>query len=195
MKIINTKGKRKASRSFKRSSRGVTVMELIVTLSIGAILLTIGIPGFSAILEKNRIGVASSLLHTSFNMARGEALKRRDGVRICPSADSNSCRNDGDWSEGWVIFEDANSNNTPETTEIIRVVDLEEPSIKIVASASSANYLQFQPTGMAVGDGGIGGEMRICHQDSSIRSKVLSISAAGQIRLQNRTLTDCSDES
>lgn len=177
----------------RKSSLGFTVMELMIALSIGAILLTIGIPEYSAILHKNRIGAASSSLYTSLSVARGEAVKRRNGIWVCPSADSSSCRDDGDWSDGWLIYEDLNANNEPETSEIIRVVDEVDGDVKIEVSSSITQYLLFQPTGIAIGNNGNNGEFRICHDESNAFSRVLSVSAAGQSMLRQRTLTDCSE--
>ena len=175
--------------------RGVTVVELLMTVSIAAILLTVGVPTYSNVLHKNRIGTTSSLLHTSLNVARGEAVKRRRGIMVCPSSDGSSCREDGDWSDGWLTYEDLNSNSSPETTEIIRVVDALDSSVAIAVSEPISGYLQFQPTGIMVGSGGNNGEFRICHGDSTVYSHVLSVSPAGQVRLRQRTQSDCGESS
>lgn len=184
---------RRQARSHPAAARGITVVELLMTLSISAILLAVGIPTYSGVMQKNRIGTTSNLLYTSLNAARGEAVKRRGGVRVCPSANGSSCRGDGDWSEGWLLFEDQNSNNAPDSTEIIRVVDGLESGIAIEVSTPISGYLQFQPTGIMTGSGGNAGEFRICHAESSVHSHVLSVSPAGQVRLAQRTQPDCGE--
>ncbi|MBT8058271.1 MAG: GspH/FimT family pseudopilin [Gammaproteobacteria bacterium] len=172
--------------------RGVTAIELIITVSILALTLALGVPGYNTMLHKNRISATSNQLHTTLQVARIEAVKRRRAVRVCPSADSSSCRDDGDWSDGWLIYEDQNSNNAPEAAEIIRLVGDIESGVAIEVSAAIEDYLQFQPTGIAVGSGGLNGEFRICHAESNSYSQVLGVSAAGQVNLKQRTQTDCS---
>lgn len=184
---------RKISLVGRKAIRGLTMVELLIGLTIGSILLVVAVPTYSTSVQKNRIGTTSGLLYTSLNLARSEAVKRRNQVRLCPSVDSVSCRNDGDWSNGWILYDDMNSNDAPDPDEIIRVVDSLENGIALEVSASIAGFLQFQPTGVTVGNGGNNGEFRICHQDSTVYSHVLSVSAAGQVRLQQRTSSDCSE--
>lgn len=188
----NNSGSRRGRRYTGKVS-GVTVVELIMTVSITAILLVVGTPMFSGMLQKNRIGTTSSLLYTSLNVARGEAVKRRNGVKVCPSSDGSSCRNDGDWSGGWLTFEDMNSNNTPQSGEIIRVVNELDGNIAMIVSAPISGYLQFQPTGIMVGNGGNSGEFRICHGNSIVYSHVLSVSPTGRVRVIKRTQSDCGE--
>ena len=175
-------------------SRGVTVMELLITISIIAITLSLAIPGYSSLLHKNDIRAASDLLQTTLNVARIEAVKRRQAIRVCPSADSATCRDDGDWSGGWLVFEDVNTNGEPDAPELVQMIDSLEHGVAIEVSANIGEYLQFEPTGIASGNAGFGGEFRICHENSNAYSRLLGVSAAGQVRLKQRLRTDCSAE-
>ena len=58
----------------RRTSRGTSVIELMIAMSVVAIILTLGVPSYSAVTHKNKVNTASSLLYTSLNVARGEAL-------------------------------------------------------------------------------------------------------------------------
>ena len=174
----------------KRES-GFSVVELMIAVSVGAILLTQAGPSFSSVVHKNRISAATTQLYVSLNAARSEALKRRSAVRVCPSANSTSCRDDGDWSDGWLIFEDANANNAPDAAEIIQLFDGFEGDINMQVSTALFGYVQFQPTGVAVGNGGNTGEFRLCHADSNALSRVVNISASGRVNSVTRAQTDC----
>ena len=184
------KGKAWASQSY--GSRGITVIELLITISIIAITLSLAIPGYSSLTHKNDIRAASEVLHTTLNVARIEAVKRRQPIRICPTADGATCRDDGDWSGGWLVFDDANTNGQPDGLELIQVVDSLEHGVAIQVSASINEYLQFEPTGIANGNAGFGGEFRICHENSNAYSQLMGVSAAGQVSLEQRVQTDCS---
>ena len=174
----------------KRES-GFSVVELMIAVSVGAILLTGVGPTFSAVVHKNRISAATTQLYVSLNAARSEALKRRSAVRVCPSADSTSCRDDGDWSDGWLIYEDVNTNNAPDAAEIIQLIDGLDGEINMQVSTALSEYVQFQPTGAAIGNGGNTGEFRLCHSDSSVYSKAVNISVSGRVNSVTRTRTDC----
>ena len=174
----------------KRES-GVYMLDMMIALAVGVILLCTGVPTFSSVVHKNRITSVTTLLYMSLNEARSEALKRRNPVRVCPSANGTSCRNDGDWSDGWLIFEDVNANSAPDSTEIIQLVSTFDENVDMQVSTSLAGFVQFQPTGAALGSGGNTGEFRLCHADSSAYSRVVSISATGRVNDESRTRTDC----
>ena len=175
----------------RRRQSGVYMLDMLIALSVAAVLLSTAIPTYSAVVHKNRISAVTTELYVSLNLARSEALKRRSAVRVCPSEDSASCRNDGDWSDGWLIFEDVNSNNTAEAAEIIRVVDGFDGQIEMQVAATLSSYVQFQPTGVAIGNGGNTGEFRLCHSESASYSTAVSVSATGRINSVTRTQSDC----
>lgn len=62
---------------------GMTLIELIVTVSIAAILLTLGVPSFQTLITNNRLSVASNDLLFALNVAKSEAIRRNASVRFC----------------------------------------------------------------------------------------------------------------
>ncbi len=74
-------------------SSGFTLIELLVTLSIAAILLTIGVPSFSYVLEDSRMDRGESSLVDAIQFAQSEAIKRNAVVAVAPVSG-------GDWSSG-----------------------------------------------------------------------------------------------
>ncbi len=178
-----------------RGTRGMSMLDLMITISIGAILLAAGVPTFSATANKNQIDTTASQLLVSLNVARSEAVKRRRSVRVCPSVDSSSCSTeDGAWNSGWLVFEDANSNNSADASEIIRLVNSLEPGLEIDVSDSMEVFVQFQPTGAAIGNSGTAGTFTVCHSNTSIRAQILRISAAGGVDVDNGVPADCDEE-
>jgi type IV fimbrial biogenesis protein FimT len=73
--------------------RGFTLLELLVTLSIAAILLAVGVPSYVTFIDNNRVTSQANDLLYGFNMARSEAIKRGAEVRLVSVAGS-------DWSGG-----------------------------------------------------------------------------------------------
>ena len=93
----------------KKLPRGFTLIELMVTISIAAVILAIGIPSFNAFVQKNRVVALSSGFISSVNYARIESVKRGVSVSVCPSGNKNqtTCGGANDWNQGWIVFVDA----------------------------------------------------------------------------------------
>ena len=99
------------------SSRGMTLIELLVTLSVLAILLAIGVPAFNQFVVSNRLSAYSSDMLSTLILARSEAIKRNSRVVLCKSADGESCTGAGSWNQGWIVFADPNNNANRDAAE------------------------------------------------------------------------------
>lgn len=86
---------------------GFTLLELLVTLSVALVLLVLGIPAFSQIIDSNRLTTTSSSLVVALNSARQEAVVRGQPTAVCPSLDGNTCTGGTEWNKGWLAFVDA----------------------------------------------------------------------------------------
>lgn len=94
-----------------KRSRGFTLIELMITLVLAAIILTLAVPGFQDIIRNNRAATQANELVTALGLARSEAVKRGARVSLCPSADQASCTGGTDWSGGWIVFRDTAAND------------------------------------------------------------------------------------
>lgn len=90
------------------AQRGVTLVELLVTVSIAAILVVIAVPSMSGLIADSRLSSQSDLLVAALNTARMEAVKQRTDVKLCPAANANTdtacSTNAADWSNGWLVM-------------------------------------------------------------------------------------------
>jgi type IV fimbrial biogenesis protein FimT len=92
-------------------SAGFTILELMITVSILAVLLGIGVPAFGDIIRNNRLATETNNLVGALNLARAEAAKRGIPVAVCAAAitvppAAPSCSGGTDWSNGWLVFTD-----------------------------------------------------------------------------------------
>ena len=97
-----------------QSSRGFTLIELMVTIAVLAVILSFAVPSFQDLIRSNRTQTQTNLLTNAFNLARSEAIKRGAAVRV-------SALNNGNWHQGWRVWVDSNGNNTFDDSELLRL--------------------------------------------------------------------------
>ncbi len=76
--------------------RGFTILELMVTVVIAAILLSIAIPSFTNLIRRNQITTYANEFGSAVNLARSEAIKRGTSIAITSNAGT-------DWTQGWSL--------------------------------------------------------------------------------------------
>lgn len=92
------------STASSRAQRGFTLLELMVTIAILAILLAIGVPSFTAYIESSRATATANELLYYTQLTRSEAVKRNSAVTLCPTADQETCATDSVWTQGWLVI-------------------------------------------------------------------------------------------
>ena len=130
-----------------QANRGFTLVELMVTVAVLAIISSIAFPNMRELIVNGRITTQTNELISSLSLARSEAIKRGRTVVLCrtddPLAASPACASGSDWAGGWVMRQ----GDQP-----IRVQPAYANSGGIVATGIAT--LQFLPTGSVVGVGG-----------------------------------------
>jgi type IV fimbrial biogenesis protein FimT len=130
-----------------RGARGFTLVELMVTLLVLAILLGLAVPSFrDASLSSRLTGYANDLV-ASVQIARSEAIKRNATVTLCASTNGSSCAEDVGWEVGWIILAPR-----PSAIGTLDVVDRHAPLTDefIIAEASGITEITFPPTVVGV---------------------------------------------
>jgi type IV fimbrial biogenesis protein FimT len=93
---------------------GFTTVELMVALTVAAIMFGIAMPQFQNMISDQRVQSASSSLYASLIFARSEAIKRSQFVAVCAmTADGSGCQNSTDWTRGWIVFVDGDGDGFP----------------------------------------------------------------------------------
>jgi prepilin-type N-terminal cleavage/methylation domain-containing protein len=100
---------------------GFTLIELMFTITVLAILLGFGIPNFRDFIRNSRMAAQANDLLSGINLTRSEAVKRRAPVTLC-SGTATACVADGDLADGWVVFVDVDANDDISVgDEVLRV--------------------------------------------------------------------------
>jgi type IV fimbrial biogenesis protein FimT len=194
---------------------GLTLIELMVTMSIAVILLTIGVPSFVDMVNANKSSSYVNDLITDLNYARNEAITRGFNVVVCKGPTATNCTT-GNWEDGWKVFEDCNgdfvlnsngaNSNCPDRdgdgnadAETLLRVHAALPSgwtIKGNAGNQMKNKIAFSPTGrtsngILVTNGPLNGTLSIC-KDGVVdsHSKAVIVSRTGRARTAVDTDSD-----
>lgn len=137
--------------------RGVTLIELMITVAILAIVTMIAAPALQTTLSTRAVSSSSEDLSSAMRLARSEAMKRGLPVAVCAVSDPNdsaaSCLTDGDWSTGWVVFLDRDASGSIGAADsIVKVYSPERGVASITATAASGNPVAvFLPNGLLSG--------------------------------------------
>jgi len=83
---------------------GFTLLEVLITLAVAAILLGIAVPSYRSMVQRNSIAANVNDLIGDLNYARSEAVTRGQQAYVCNSANGSTCLTDGDWSQGWIVY-------------------------------------------------------------------------------------------
>lgn len=161
-----------------RIKTGFSLVEALTILAITAILLLVGVPSYAGLVESQRVSSAMHLLTAHMASARITAITYRIPTVVCPSDRAGGCRRDGDWSQGWLMFFDADGNRQPDSRQdILRDENAPiHPSLRIVSSAARAQ-LRYLPDGRSAGSNI---SVRLCREDKLLARVIVNNS--GRIR-------------
>jgi type IV fimbrial biogenesis protein FimT len=96
-----------------RAIAGFTLYELLMTLTLVAIVVTLGVPSFGSLVAGSRLRAETNALFESVHLARKESIVRRRAVTLCPSLDGASCDPGNQWSAGWIRFVNTDRDDPP----------------------------------------------------------------------------------
>ena len=104
-----------------KTHSGFTLIELVIVIALAALLTTLALPSFRAIIQNNRATTQANGLLSSLNLARSEAVKRGVRVTLCSSVDQATCTDppSADWATGWIIFADESNFGTKDAAETV----------------------------------------------------------------------------
>jgi type IV fimbrial biogenesis protein FimT len=161
--------------------RGLSLLEIMLTMGISSILFGFAVPGVANLISQNRIAAQVNTLRSSLELTRSVAIQANQHTVICKSADGKECSRRGSWDQGWIVFVDDNHDRYHSADE--RLVQVHAPlpggtQLKYRAFGSR-HYVTYRPIGFTKTNG----TFTFCNPAVPNRSRALILTKSGRVRL------------
>ena len=130
---------------------GFTIIEMMITLTIAAILTSLAIPSFRFITNSNRIASEMNGLLGDLQLARAEAIKEGHAVTVCQSNNGATCNNSTSWQGGWIIFSDPTNVGVFDPGETLLRIQKTFSGTDTFVASNGVGVISFNREGYAVG--------------------------------------------
>jgi len=161
---------------------GLTIIELMVTLAVLAVLVTVSAPNLQSMIFNWRLTASANDLLADLSTARGQAATLGVPVTVCASANAANCG--GAWTQGRIVFSDANANGQVDAADgdrILAVGEAAHPNLTLaVANLADATRIRFSSTGLAEGVSGGGATFKLCDQRQGLHGRTVTVSLPGR---------------
>jgi len=161
--------------AYKKTHTGLTLLELIITISIIAILLAVTWPMVQTFVRNQRITAEVNLLIGALNYTRTEAVLQRRPLRLCGGSLAKGCEEQRFWHGDWLLMVDEPSR----ASEPLRVFSHSGDFFWHWRGAGGYAFIRFKANGMAAGRNGT---FTLCHEKEALHQVVVNF--AGRIRSQ-----------
>ena len=137
----------------QQSPRGFTLIEVMVVVSILAVLIAIAAPSFTPMIERWRVQQVVKQLEDTLYYGRSEAIKRSGRVVIQKLPNSASCTTASttEWDCGWFVCDDTNGNGTCQTTEPVLQRYDTPANIQVTRPSGTGATIQLNRWGLVNG--------------------------------------------
>lgn len=177
------------------ASSGFTVIEVLISLLVAAILLSLATPSFIEFTKNKQITTQANEFISSLALARSEALKRVSRVTVCRSASGSSCANSGNWDQGYLVFNDDDDDGTVDGGEqILKVVSALPTGFTLDGSTDVADYVSFVSTGHSKLTSGAfqSGTIVLCDdRGAGPHARAITVNVTGRVRVESAAPDSC----
>lgn len=168
--------------------RGLTLLELIIALVIVGLLLSMALPGYSELRQRDQVHTSTLGLYQAMQFTRNYAVSHNRRVTM---------KNASNWHDGWEIYADANNNGQRDENEPILQISNGLGDVKVVPNENVNNYVSFIGSGESrqqsnTSKGAIQvGTFYICHPNQPGTTYQLTLSRGGRVNMRKTTENPC----
>jgi type IV fimbrial biogenesis protein FimT len=162
-------------------AHGFTLIEVVITMAVAAILLSLAVPSFRYVTNSNRIAGESNGLVGDLQFARAEAIKEGRTVTVCVSTDGNTCASTATWQSGWIVFSDPTNVGVHDPSETVFRFQKSFSSTDTYVASNNVSTITFNRDGYAVGIPN--GTLITLHDvsDTTAWTRCLSVNLSGEM--------------
>ncbi len=166
---------------------GFTIIELMVTIAVASVLLSMAVPSFNQMVVGGRLTTQSNEMVAAISLARSEAIKRNASVTLCRSTNSTDCVTSAGTWQNWIIRTNAGT--------VVRQGSVNNFGGTLLMRSTLANdQVVFGPDGLARTGGGAVADhsITVCSVrriDRNVRRIVLGAGSRMSTQLSNATCT------
>ncbi|WP_017443593.1 GspH/FimT family protein [Gayadomonas joobiniege] len=175
---------------------GFTLLELLITLALAAIVLTTGIPSLLDTMTENRVKTVMMDLNQDIIAARSFAISYETNVTLCPLSDKNECTDN--WKNGYTLFTDHNQNAKFDSTDEKKLVVRNKIDNADTFIFSDGKFIQYRFDGTTINSFANNDEAIFSYcpevDEPQRYSKALLISISGRPRMSQDLDNDGRDE-
>ncbi len=165
-------------------NEGFTLLELMVTAGVAAILLAAAVPGFRTVVMDNRLVTQSNQFVGAVNLARSTAVRYQRNATACASANYDAavpiCASTTDWSNGFIVWVDKNRDAVTDANEVVSVFG---PLVNgmTFTSAGTAGF-----TYDSRGFGNAGDDLTMCDTRTGEMGRLIRVNAVGRTNISRQ---------
>ncbi len=167
-------------------TRGLTALDLAVSLAIIAVLVAAAVPAIRQIGMHQRMKAAIGQFHSDLNLARSQSINQAFHAVMCPRDATGACADTGTWQHGWLVFFDGNDDREWQQHETL-LRDAPAVDGPRILSSGHRTRLRFFPNGTAPGSNAT---ITFCDDRGNEAARQLTLSASGRTRLKSAGETD-----
>lgn len=163
--------------SKRTQQRGFTVVELVTTVAVAAITLSVGLPWFGTVHASLQQRTSISHWMSALADARVAAIERGRNVVACPSR-GETCEASTFWHDGWIIFEDTDRDAQRSTGEPLLLYTAADRSVRI-ATSIGRDHIRYRLDGSSEGSNAT---ITFCDRRGAAKARTLVINNVGRVR-------------
>ena len=182
--------------------RGFTLVELLLVVTIAALLMALAAPSFKRTIQSNTISSGVNTFLADLRFARSEAIRLGGNVVMCrsdtpeatnPTCGTGSGPGGNGWVSGWIIFHDLNNNGSKTSAEPLLRVQAANTSIDSIveSGSSSSTKIRFTATGRLLNLSSATSIQFGGSQYANDVQRILCVSLGGRGRIAGNGLSSC----